>query len=703
MTLTIFSFHHTIPHMFNKVLWTLDNEIHGETFERLCTDLLYRSGYKDIVPIEPQDGGRDAEEFPRAGRGRANEPAFFQFSLERGWKSKLRRDARKLYKGGHKFTTFVFVTTQTARGVDIDALRKEFRQKYEWELVVYAREWLRLQLEEAHPDLAKKYLDVDLSNASVHLSALLSLKKPPDERLSTAWNAFDAGSYARAEVEFKDYLDEQPESAQTWQILAWCQYQTHHYDEALASINLAIRLEEDAQALSIRACILTEKGIRDRDRVPVLEARGLFESLLASTDNPAWTLCYNLGNVLSALGEHKEAISRYEQALRLERHEPMIWKNLGSAYHLVGDHESEMKCFDRVLELDPMKPEALVSKGVSLLIDFGESEEAVALLEQALKSNYNWAVQWPFVWYWLGIACLQDGRAKRGLKWVDEGLAHQPGQMALRRLKSDILMKVLPEDSGSIEDARKFWRDSLIKDPLDFNTRTRLIQLEVEYGDVATAWDLLEESFILMGIGPIVSLRAAGFKVEECITALRFLPQYRYFREQYPASDYWQQEDPLYDLPFPPPVSDQIQAALTTYLSVPFGIGFHTLAETESRESKKALKELFDVTRPRVEQALVEAARYLAGFIPAKSEGAKATSGRLTEVLLFLGLISLREFGRQRGWIAGQFQVSSEALDNALIGYDEAQIEVNVIGNTLIALNEEIGFVSHTDDSELRD
>ncbi len=34
----------TIKHMFNKILWTLDNEIDGTKFEQLCTDLLAQSG-----------------------------------------------------------------------------------------------------------------------------------------------------------------------------------------------------------------------------------------------------------------------------------------------------------------------------------------------------------------------------------------------------------------------------------------------------------------------------------------------------------------------------------------------------------------------------------------------------------------------------------------------------------------------------------
>ena len=48
--------------MKSQVLWVLDSEIESQAFERLCADLLYRNGFKDIVPVEPQDGGRDAEE-----------------------------------------------------------------------------------------------------------------------------------------------------------------------------------------------------------------------------------------------------------------------------------------------------------------------------------------------------------------------------------------------------------------------------------------------------------------------------------------------------------------------------------------------------------------------------------------------------------------------------------------------------------------
>ena len=160
----------------------IDNELGGGRFERLCVDLLYRNGYRDIVPIEPQDSGRDAEEFPRQGRGREGCPAVFQFSLERDWKNKLRRDARKLANRRSEFSTFVFVTSQKARGVDVDSLKSEFLREYGWTLIVFSREWLRLQLEVAHPDLASRHLGIDVPPSPYRLSGVGRISEQTNER-----------------------------------------------------------------------------------------------------------------------------------------------------------------------------------------------------------------------------------------------------------------------------------------------------------------------------------------------------------------------------------------------------------------------------------------------------------------------------------------------------------------------------------------
>jgi tetratricopeptide (TPR) repeat protein len=666
-----------------KVLWALDNEISARGFERLCVDLLFRAGYKDIVPIQPQDGGRDAQQEPRAGRGQAGEAAFFQFSSEGDWKAKLRRDAKKLKNGKFEFSTLVFVTSRDARGVDCDALSKDFKTTYGWTLVVFGREWLRLQLEEAHPDLAQKYLGIEAPGYSPRLSVRMQFGKSSDERLTVAWLAFNAEQFERAAVEFREFLNEHGTTDhEVLEALAWCQYRLYRYDEALASINRALRLQASGQAQSIRACILVEKGIRDHDRASLLEGRRIFERVLAADARPNWHRLYDLGNVESALGNHHQAIELYRRALDIDGGHPEVWKNLATAYHLVGDHDTEMECLDEVLRREPDKVEALVSKGTSLMLDLNRAQDAIPLLERALAVQQDWAVHWPHIWYWLAEAHRQVGNYRQAHGHVNDGLAHQPGNAAMKRLKSDLLVELVRTDPEVVADARHFWESCLTEQPRDFTTRERLVQMERAQGNSAAVWRLLEECFEVLEFGATCPLRESGFDVDQCLIALKYLPQYLLFRERMPVSDYWNADDPLYDLPFAPPGSSNTAAALSTFLAIPFGVafnGFETL--TTDRQSTAALVRLKETLGPLVETAFARAARQFACAVPGRQHGADAVAETVTNMLLFLGLAAMREFSRQFGWIPSQFRVPTKTIDAAI---DPSYVTA-IQGNVMIA------------------
>lgn len=220
----------------NKTLWSIDNELDEAKFERLCVDLLRRQGFLDITPIEPQDGGRDAEELPRRGRSREGHPAFFQFSKEEDWKRKLRRDAGKLAGRKSEFDTLVFVTSRKARGVDIDAMKTEIRKNYGWTLIVFAREWLRLQLEEANPDLAVKYLGTEVMAPALSPATAVLLMEPTDLQLREINQLIESDQVDAAVLQLKRVLERNPERTEALQLLAWAYYKTHRYEEALAEI-----------------------------------------------------------------------------------------------------------------------------------------------------------------------------------------------------------------------------------------------------------------------------------------------------------------------------------------------------------------------------------------------------------------------------------------------------------------------------------
>lgn len=622
----------------SNVLWAIDQETSPRDFERLCVDLLYRAGYKDIVPVEPQDGGRDAEQLPRPGRGQAGEAAFFQFSSEADWKAKLRRDARKLKAGGFEFSTLVFVTTRSARGVDRDALSREVRQTHGWALSVFGREWLRLQLEEAHPDLAQKYLGIEAPQYSPRLLARMHFGKSSDDRLADAWLAFRGEQFERAAVEFREFLSEYGSTdREVLEALAWCQYRLYRYDEALATINRALRVQEGRQARSIRGCILVEKGIRDSDRASLLEGRRMFQLARENSEGPSWLILYNIGNVESALGNHAEAIELYRAALEIDRNQPEVWKNLASAYHLTGEHVTEMECLDQVLSIEPDKVEALVCKGTSLMLDLNKAQEAIPLLERALALQQDWAVHWPHIWYWTAEAHRQSGNHQRALALADDGLAQEPGSVALKRLKSDLFVELVSVDSAAVPVARQFWSFVLADQPRDFTTRERLIRTEQAHGDPAAVWQLIEDCFELMELDTPCPLRNSGFAPAQVLLAAKHLPQYLLFRERMPVSDYWNTADPLYDLPFAPPETSKLEPTLSAFLAVPFGVAFDAFEQSAGNVRGMAtLGHLKEVLGPLVERAFANAARYLAIDAPDQEHDVDAFADSITKMIMFL-------------------------------------------------------------------
>jgi tetratricopeptide (TPR) repeat protein len=677
----------------NKVLWAIDNELDEAKFERLCVDLLRRQGFLDISPIEPQDGGRDAEELPRRGRSREGHPTFFQFSKEEDWKRKLRRDAGKLAGRKSEFDTFVFVTSRKARGVDIDALKTEIRESYGWTLIVFAREWLRLQLEEANPDLAVKYLGTDVLNPPLSPGAAVLLTEPTDLQLKEINQLIESDQADAAVLQLKRLLERNPERPEASQLLAWAYYKMHRYEEALAEINRTIRRDNRPEYRSIRACILAEKGIRDADRPSVLESRRIFEELLTSQPVHTFRIFYNLGNVLSELGDYEAAIKRYQTATELDERQPAIWKNLASAYHHAGNHDEEMKCFDKALELDPRQPEALISKATSLILDFKKPEEAIPLLELALTLNPDTLARWPYICYWLAFTHEQLGHFEDALDYAEQGLNHRPGDIATKRLTSHLLRKLARQDTAWTARAQAFWRQEIEDEPLNFDARRNLASLHLSSGDTAAAWKLIDESFEALDIADVCSLQSSGFTAESCLEALYFLPRYANFRSLQPVSEYWDMIDPLFDLPFAPPPAEFVDRALRTYLAVPFGNGMRFLNSAKDRNDPAVLAEFFDIVRDGVRTAISQAARPLAQPVPSKEDGIDALAGKTTEIMMFMALAALREFGKQRGYIMGYFEVLPASSEEALGAYDEVRLHDDVLVDTFTVLNEELAIL----------
>ena len=62
----------------------------------------------------------------------------------------------------------------------MDRLRHQVNDNYGWELIIYEREWLRLQLEEAHRDLAEKYLGIPPTYSQGRIMRMSEIAVPED-------------------------------------------------------------------------------------------------------------------------------------------------------------------------------------------------------------------------------------------------------------------------------------------------------------------------------------------------------------------------------------------------------------------------------------------------------------------------------------------------------------------------------------------
>lgn len=629
--------------LMNKVLWVLDTEASGRDFERLCVALLERCGFKSIFPVGgTNDHGRDAELVVDG------HVTFFQFSLEAKWRQKLDREQQKVLSLGHRIARFVFVTSRSVTGRTRDQLKAAARATFGWELEILDREWLRHQLEDVHVDLAERYLGVTTGGNARAGQFRLDMRGLP----AVARELIANGEAEEAVVVLKRLINDAP-AANLWAALASAHYELYHYNDALWAIDRALALAPGQRGyLAIQACVLAESGMATASRMKLLAARDIFATLSEGDLDP--TACYNLANVLGALGEHAAARDQYQVALKLNDALPQVWKNLGTAHSNLGEHDEALRCFDRALALEPELSEALVSKGILLGRVQNLYDDAIVLLDRALR-NEEAAKRWPDAFWWKAAFLRELQRYPAALQALDMGLRYAPDHQGLAQMKAELLATLWRADKEYAATAEAFFRRRVEVDPSEIASLRELAELAeaAQKSADSLAWLVKVIEVVAQERYSVEDIQVIGGRAPvECL--VRWMRVYAGYRGHAPLARCRELDD------------FSLRPQIDRYSWLTMGVAFSRLAESflEATDGEIGVRELaamLDCTRTLVASASADIATLLSRS--ANQAAQEQQISLMSQIAVALPLLAVYELGAMFGYVSGLRRAPTRAVD----------------------------------------
>jgi tetratricopeptide (TPR) repeat protein len=652
--------------LFNPVLWTIDNDFDPFLFERLCTDLMFRNGYTNIVPFgRTRDRGRDAQiSLYKGNYPNRSDRIFFQYSLEKTWESKLKREINKIKSYDQQIVSLVFVTSQNVSGEKRDKLEYDFRE-YEYELIIFDREWLRLQLEEANKDLAQKYLGIPANILLPDPREGVKPSIPFKEQLEEAWMLFVLGNYEQALPKFKEILGTGFD-VYVWRGVAWCHYISLNYKEALRAIEKSLLLEpESRESLCIKGCILAEAGISENSRTKLALSKNIFLNLVEH--EKSWIIHYNLGNVLSGLQEYDEARKVYFKAIEENSEIAEIWSNLGNCFHHIKEHEKELSCFDKAIYLNPNLSQSFISKANTLGKVYGKYEEAIEILDFTLERDPNLDREFPHFWYWRTQFLLEIDEMSSALESVESGLINSPDEECLLDLKSYILGNLWQTESSYFVRAKQFFEMRAYSTLNDYRPFIALAQIHKANNDLENVSKCIKSSINILSPMQAIDdnvLTLLEFSSEEMISSILHIADYERFRDvsRITALHFIEDLDEI---------NIYIYKLSWICSLVSFNDLFHFFLENVKEKDKLEQEDKIEVETTTLEafkrnllnisRDIIKIANVIGILYSNQHQQVKIQI--MTYLILVLPEVALVESSRQFGYLAGLYEISPNILE----------------------------------------
>ena len=157
------------------------------------------------------------------------------------------------------------------------------------------------------------------------------------------------------------------------------------------------------------------------------DSETLFRHALAVTKNN-WMAHNNLGTALYRKGRNDEAISHFQECIRLQPGYAFAHLNLGNALQRTGRIDETIRAYEAGLKLKPDEAEAQYNLA-TLLLGKGRAEEAIGHFQQALSAKPDYAEAHNN----LGTIFYQQGRVGEAIRQFQEAVRLKPDYAAARR------------------------------------------------------------------------------------------------------------------------------------------------------------------------------------------------------------------------------------------------------------------------------
>jgi len=203
---------------------------------------------------------------------------------------------------------------------------------------------------------AEGYLDGDRPTRALEVISEAVAEGGTPARLHAVALYFDADRIAEGERLLREWVEQEPDSADAHFQLGSFLYRIERREESESEMKEVFRLDpEHAQALNFLGYSYAERGI---------QLEQALEMVLRALQGDAWNGAYldSLGWVYFQMGRYEEARLPLEQAARTYPHDPTVLDHLGDFYAKVGERELALAAWSRAIDSGAADPEALWAK-----------------------------------------------------------------------------------------------------------------------------------------------------------------------------------------------------------------------------------------------------------------------------------------------------------------------------------------------------